>query len=63
MPLWKYEKIDPLAPIIAITAFAYASDEQRVMTNGFDGYMAKPVQANKLKEQLSDIIQSRMILL
>ncbi len=56
-------KIDPLAPIIAITAFAYASDEQRVMTNGFDGYMAKPVQANKLKEQLSDIIQSRMILL
>lgn len=56
-------KTDPLAPIIAITAFAYASDEQRVMENGFDGYMAKPVQANKLKEQLSDIINSRMILL
>lgn len=56
-------KTDPLAPIIAITAFAYASDEQRVMENGFDGYMAKPVQANKLKEQLSDIINSRIILL
>ena len=27
-------------PIIAVTAFAYASDEQRAMENGFDGYMA-----------------------
>ena len=24
-------------PIIAVTAFAYASDEQRAMENGFDG--------------------------
>ena len=30
-------------PIIAVTAFAYASDEQRAMENGFDGYMAKPI--------------------
>ena len=26
-------------PIIAVTAFAYASDEQRAMENGFDGYL------------------------
>lgn len=56
-------KIAPLTPIIAITAFAYAADEQRVMENGFDGYMSKPIQAKKLKKQLSEIIQSRMILL
>lgn len=55
-------KIAPLAPILAITAFAYASDEQRVMDNGFDGYMSKPIQAKKLKEQLSDIIHSRLII-
>lgn len=56
-------EIDPIAPIIAITAFAFASDEQQVMASGFDGYMAKPVQAKKLKEQLTEIVNSRMILL
>lgn len=28
-------------PIIAVTAFAYASDEQKVMESGFDGYYAE----------------------
>lgn len=53
----------PLLPIMAVTAFAYASDEQRVMDNGFDGYMAKPIQAASLKEKLTGIIQSRIMLL
>ena len=26
-------------PIIAVTAFAFASDEQKVLSSGFDGYM------------------------
>lgn len=56
-------KIAPLTPVIAITAFAYAADEQRVMSNGFDGYMTKPIQAKKLKEQLTNVIKSRIILL
>lgn len=56
-------KIYPLLPIMAVTAFAYASDEQRVMENGFDGYMAKPIQAASLKEKLTGIIQSRIMLL
>lgn len=36
-------------PIIAVTAFAYASDEQKVMESGFDGYMPKPINAKLLK--------------
>lgn len=56
-------RIAPLTPVIAITAFAYAADEQRVLSNGFDGYMSKPIQAKKLKAQLTAIIQSRLILL
>ena len=32
-------KYSAKVPIIAITAFAYASDEQRVMASGFDGYI------------------------
>lgn len=43
-------------PIIAVTAFAYASDEQKVMESGFDGYMPKPINAKLLKAQLVDIM-------
>ena len=50
-------------PIIAVTAFAYASDEQKVMESGFDGYMPKPINARLLKAQLMDIMQKRIILL
>ncbi|MDL2291895.1 response regulator [Bacteroides sp. OttesenSCG-928-F21] len=50
-------------PIIAVTAFAYASDEQKVMESGFDGYMSKPINTNLLKEQLLDIMQKRIVLL
>ena len=56
-------KYSAKVPIIAITAFAYASDEQRVMASGFDGYMPKPINARLLKAQLMDIMQKRIILL
>lgn len=56
-------KYSAKVPIIAVTAFAYASDEQRVMESGFDGYMPKPINARQLKAQLVDILQTRIILL
>lgn len=56
-------KYSAKVPIIAITAFAYASDEQRVMESGFDGYMPKPINARLLKAQLTEIMQKRIILL
>ena len=56
-------KYSTKVPIIAITAFAYASDEQKVMESGFDGYMPKPINARQLKAQLKDIMQRRIILL
>ncbi len=56
-------KYSAKVPIIAITAFAYASDEQRVMESGFDGYMPKPINARQLKTQLTDIMQKRIVLL
>ena len=56
-------KYSAKVPIIAITAFAYASDEQRVMASGVDGYMPKPINARLLKAQLMDIMQKRIILL
>ena len=56
-------KLSADVPIIAITAFAYASDEQRVQENGFDGYMSKPINAPLLKQQIASILQKRIIFL
>ena len=56
-------KYSAKVPIIAVTAFAYASDEQKVMESGFDGYMPKPINAKLLKAQLKDLMQKRIVLL
>lgn len=54
-------KLSKRVPIIAVTAFAYASDEQRVMENGFDAYMAKPINANQLKKQINSMLTKHII--
>lgn len=54
-------KYSSQVPIVAITAFAYASDEQQVMDNGFDAYMAKPINANQLRTQITSILKQHII--
>lgn len=49
-------KHNTTTPIIAVTAFAYASDERKALENGFSGYMAKPVDAKKVKLQIADVL-------
>ena len=43
-------KEDSDIPIIAVTAFAFAEDEQRVRQSGFNGYAAKPIKPAELKK-------------
>lgn len=43
-------KEDPHIPIIAVTAFAFAEDEQRVKQSGFNGYASKPIKPAELKK-------------
>ena len=50
-------------PIVAVTAYAYASDEQKIMQNGFTGYMPKPINAPQLKKQILDILLERITLI
>ena len=50
-------------PIIAVTAFAFSSDEQRVMENEFNDYTAKPINANSLKKQIISNLQKHFIFL
>ena len=54
-------KYSTQVPIIAVTSFAYASDEQKVMENGFDAYMAKPINADQLKTQITSMLRQHII--
>ena len=50
-------------PIIAVTAYAFASDKERIMENGFNSYVSKPINAKKLDEELKSALGSHFILL
>lgn len=43
----------PALPVIALTAFALESDRKRIMSNGFDGYIEKPVNDKILYSVIS----------
>ena len=49
-------KISDTVPIIAVTAFAFADDEQRIMESGFDDYVTKPVNAFVLKDKIEELL-------
>jgi signal transduction histidine kinase/ActR/RegA family two-component response regulator len=42
-------------PIIAMTAFAFAQDQERFICEGFDGYLGKPFKAEALLEALRSV--------
>ena len=39
-------------PIIALTAHAMAGDKEKVISAGFDGYIAKPFRINSLLDEI-----------
>lgn len=49
-------KLSLTVPIIAVTAFAFAEDEQKVLNSGFNAYLSKPVYAKSLKEKIRSLI-------
>ena len=52
------KKEDSDIPIIAVTAFAFAEDEQRVRQSGFNGYAAKPIKPAELKKIIVQYLSS-----
>lgn len=46
-------------PIIAITAHAMAGDHERIIAAGFDGYIAKPISAMTLVDELIALIATK----
>lgn len=44
-------------PIIALTAHAIVGDRERLLNAGFDGYLAKPLQVDKLFEEMARVLE------
>lgn len=45
------------APILAVTAYALKGDEERFLAEGFDGYIAKPIEFTKFEEITRSVLQ------
>lgn len=43
-------------PVIAVTAFAMAGDDERFRGAGFDGYLTKPIDVRLFAEQVRDLM-------
>ena len=46
-------------PIIALSALAMSGDKDRLLAEGFDGYLAKPVEAQTLINEISRVVHTR----
>ncbi|MCM1531376.1 MAG: response regulator [Ruminococcus flavefaciens] len=47
-------KVSENVPIIAVTAYAFASDKERIMSIGFNGYISKPINPVKLENEITN---------
>lgn len=51
--------MDTDIPIIAVTAFAFAEDEQRVQQSGFNAYISKPIKPAQLIHTIQKLLSER----
>lgn len=56
-------KFSDSIPIIAVTAYAFASDKERIMDNGFNGYVAKPIDPVKLGAEIRSMLGRSFLLI
>lgn len=41
-------------PIIAVTAYAFQEDQERILSSGFSDYLAKPIKSQVLKNKIEE---------
>ena len=46
-------------PIIAVTAFAFGEDEQRILESGFNSYLSKPIKKEVLHKTIQELLQQK----
>lgn len=49
------KQINDKIPVIAQTAYAMANDEESILNSGFDAYLSKPIEADRLFEEISKL--------
>lgn len=49
-------QVSDSVPIIAVTAYAFSSDRTRIMENGFNSYVSKPVNADRLENEIKRLL-------
>ena len=47
-------------PIIAMTALAMKGDKERLLAEGFDGYMSKPVAIKEVPKMVESYLQAQL---
>lgn len=53
-------KLSTDIPILALTAYAYASDEERILASGMNAYMSKPVNAQQLCIRIDSLLNGNV---
>ncbi len=43
-------------PVLALTASALSGEEEKILNQGFDGYIAKPIEVKKMLEKISSFL-------
>lgn len=51
----------PSLPVVAQTAYAMSGDEQRILAEGFDGYVAKPITSEKLMDTIETVLKKKKL--
>lgn len=49
-------KLSKTIPIIAITAYAFPEDKERILNGGFNGYLSKPINSRELQKKIQETL-------
>ncbi|OGP15141.1 MAG: hypothetical protein A2052_00135 [Deltaproteobacteria bacterium GWA2_54_12] len=55
----KSDERNKAIPVLALTASAMRGEEDKILRQGFDGYVAKPIEIKKLLEAISTSLQAQ----
>ena len=49
-------QLSETVPVIAVTAYAFSSDRTRIMESGFNSYVSKPINADRLLSEIDRLL-------
>lgn len=49
-------KVSGTVPVIAVTAYAFSSDRSRIMESGFNSYVSKPINVDRLMGEINRLL-------